>query len=49
MFKLQKWSVIKAEWGKLSPPAKIMMVIAIVVPCGLMIAGAYAVVRKLMR
>lgn len=49
MFKMKKWGVIHSEWKKLTPLAKIMMLVALIVPFGLMIAGGYAIVRKLAR
>ena len=49
MFITKKWGVIQSEWRKLTPLAKIMMIVALAVPFGLVIAGGYTVIRKLVR
>jgi hypothetical protein len=48
-FITKKWGVIQYEWKKLTPLAKVMLIVAMVVPFGLVIAGGYTVVRKLWR
>lgn len=49
MFKMKKWGVIQSEWRKLTPLAKIMMIVALTIPFGLVIAGGYTIIRKLVR